>query len=126
METLAGTTVDLLMPATPTAVREARRAVAAFAQPVVGDSTAVELAVSEACTASILRGTERVAIHAHPQDDGICVVVTDHGPPGPPPGAQRVNTGLKLPLIAALARRVDMARSSAGGVTLRMQFSPQV
>jgi anti-sigma regulatory factor (Ser/Thr protein kinase) len=116
--------------AAPKHVADARRAVAEYARAHgVADVHAVTLAVSEAVSNAVVHayttvesgGDVEVAARRHP-DDGLEVVVSDHGQ-GMKPRPDSPGTGLGLPLIARLAERFEIEPRQGGGTRLRMFFS---
>jgi serine/threonine-protein kinase RsbW len=121
--------VRLTFPSRPENVAVIRHVLGAFADALRLPADLVEdmrLAVTEACT-NVVRhayddpdlGTIDVAIH--PAGDRLDLIVSDHGagmgtspdPDGP---------GLGLPMIAALADRVEIAPGADRGTRLTMSF----
>jgi anti-sigma regulatory factor (Ser/Thr protein kinase) len=86
----------------------------------------IRLAVSEACA--------NVVVHAYSDDadgllivqvfldaDAVRVAVRDHGH-GMAPRADSPGLGVGLPLIASLARTLELSATPAGGTEVRMTF----
>lgn len=88
----------------------------------------VRLAVTEACTNVVRHAYHggdpgRLDVAAELTADALAVTVSDHGTglrprldPGPGPG------GLGLPLMAALAERLEFGDSEGQGTTVRLSF----
>ena len=86
----------------------------------------IALAVTEACTNAVVHaypqggGTINVtAVHA---DGSLVVTVRDHGG-GMAPRVDTPGLGVGLPVIAAIARSVEIGSPNGGGTEVRMQFA---
>jgi anti-sigma regulatory factor (Ser/Thr protein kinase) len=122
--------LELRLDATPAAVGEARRSVAAFAaRHALAHPDDVALAVTEAVTNAVVHayraegGSGRIRVVACARDTGLVVVVRDYGS-GMLPNPDSPGAGLGLPVIGALAEEVNIERSEEGGNRIRMRFPP--
>jgi serine/threonine-protein kinase RsbW len=124
--------VHLSLPSRPEnvlIVRQALTGVASCLTLNAIESNDLNTAVTEACN--------NVVMHAYGEQDGplevdvyvfsdsVEVVVRDHGkgmPVGVTRGEGERQEGIGLAVIDALARRVEFARTPAGGTELRMEF----
>lgn len=122
-----GIVADLHLPlvSSPQAVGKARRAVEDFALSAGADLRTAEdarLAVSEAATNAVLHaGASRIVVHASCHAGRIEVVVSDDGT-GLRARDDSPGLGLGLGIIAACAKRLDIAQPNAGGSALHMTF----
>lgn len=124
------TDVKLTLPARPENVSVIRHVLGAFAEALRLPDDLVEdlrLAVTEACT--------NVVRHAYPDDfpgpveisilpteGGVSVVVSDHGR-GIGSSSDTNGPGLGLPLIAAIADKVELQPVPGGGSRVAMTFA---
>ncbi len=126
-----GPDLELSLPARPENVAVVRHVLGG-----VGDVLAlhpevlddIRLAVSEACA--------NVVVHAYPDDDGLLLVqvytradsldvrVRDQGT-GMAPRTDSPGLGVGLPLIASLARTLELSAPAGGGTEVRMAFDLQ-
>ena len=117
---------ELKLAAEPGSVSVARKAASEYAEAQGLDPDAVALAVSETVTNAV--------VHAYRDDsdgdihltlrrngDGIVVIVADSGT-GVRPNPGSPGLGYGLPLVAAVADEVGIARSPQGGTAVRMRF----
>jgi serine/threonine-protein kinase RsbW len=122
--------VRLTLPARPQNVAVVRHVLGAFAEalalpePIVDD---MRLAVTEACT-NVVRHAYDVGanpglleIVIRPADDGLDVIVTDHGR-GIGPSPDTIGPGLGLPLIATIADALEIEHAPSAGSRLAMSF----
>jgi anti-sigma regulatory factor (Ser/Thr protein kinase) len=122
----ASDSLALDLPAVPTSVAEARRAVARFIAALDVDHDGIALAVSEAVSNAVLHAYRqhdepgRVELRAELVDERLRIVVRDDGM-GLVPRIDSPGAGLGLPLIAQLAVHVDV--ESAAGTTILMEFA---
>jgi serine/threonine-protein kinase RsbW len=86
----------------------------------------VALAVSEALTNAVLHSGAAVPdgleLHLTCEDSELTVAVRDHGR-GVRPRLDSPGAGLGLPIIASLARRLEIRRPQDGGTEVRMVFA---
>jgi anti-sigma regulatory factor (Ser/Thr protein kinase) len=113
------------LPAVPTSVGTARRAVAAFVAAMDLDHDGVALAVSEAVSNVVVHAYReaqepgRIELRAERLGARVRIVVRDEGL-GLVPRLDSPGAGLGLPLIAHLAEHVDV--TSDQGTTILMEF----
>ena len=88
----------------------------------------ISTAVTEACNNVVSHaypdGEGPLEVELHASEDGLEVVVRDHGcglSPQPEPAAQI--GGIGLPVMAALAESVEFVSLSGGGTEVRMRFA---
>jgi len=124
--------VHLSLPSRPENVLIVRQALSGVATCLALDaieSNDLNTAVTEACNNVVMHaygeqeGALEVDVYA--LSDGVAVVVRDHGKGMPVAGLhgeERHQPGIGLAVIDALARRVEFARTPAGGTELRMEF----
>lgn len=121
--------VRLTLPARPENVAVVRHVLGAFADalrlpgPIVED---MRLAVTEACTNVVRHAYDGSApgpleIVIRPDGDVLEVIVTDHGR-GIGPSPDTAGPGLGLPLIAAIADRLEIQHAPRAGSRLAMSF----
>jgi serine/threonine-protein kinase RsbW len=131
MSTAVPPEVLLVMPARPEGVGVVRQALAGVADALDFDASVLadmKMAVTEACT--------NVVVHAYDDDgllevemlagdDGLTIVVRDHGTGIQPRPARTGATalGLGLPLIAALSDAFELRGSAGVGTEVRMTFA---
>jgi serine/threonine-protein kinase RsbW len=124
--------VRMTMPARPEGVAVVRQALAGMADALDFDAAVVadmKMAVSEACTNVVVHayddsvGILEVDIRA--EEDGLTIVVRDHGSGIQPRPARSEPPalGLGLPLIAALSDAFELRGSAGSGTEVRMTFS---
>jgi len=123
--------VRMTMPARPEGVAVVRQALAGMADALDFDAAVVadmKMAVSEACTNVVVHayddsvGLLEVDIRA--EEDGLTIVVRDHGSGIQPRPTRRdvPALGLGLPLIAALSDSFELRGSVGDGTEVRMTF----
>ena len=121
--------VRLTLPARPENVAVVRHVLGAFAEALQLPDAVIEdmrLAVTEACT-NVVRHAYAdgepgpVEILIRPEGEALQVVVSDRGR-GIGPSADTAGPGLGLPLIAALAHKLEIDPSGESGSRLRMWF----
>jgi serine/threonine-protein kinase RsbW len=123
--------VRMTMPARPEGVAVVRQALAGMADALDFDAAVVadmKMAVSEACTNVVVHayddsvGILEVDIRA--EEDGLTIVVRDHGSGIQPRPTRRdvPALGLGLPLIAALSDSFELRGSVGEGTEVRMTF----
>lgn len=124
--------VRLTMPARPEGVGVVRQALAGVADALDIEASILadmKMAVTEAATNVVVHAydedTEGVLdVEVHTGEDGITIVVRDHGE-GMSPASPRRETpalGLGLPLIAALSDAFEL-RTEGRGTEVRMRFA---
>ena len=126
----AYTDVKLTLPARPENVSVIRHVLGAFAEALRLPDELVEdlrLAVTEACTNVVRHAypvdqTGPVEISIQPLQEGVSVVVSDHGR-GIGTSSDTTGPGLGLPLIAAIADEVELQPVPGGGSRVAMTFS---
>lgn len=123
--------VRLTMPARPEGVGVVRQALAG-----VADALDIEAAILADMKMAVTEAATNVVVHAYDEDeegvldveihageDGLTIVVRDHGA-GLSPAAPRRDTpalGLGLPLIAALSDAFEL-KTAGEGTEVRMRF----
>ena len=134
MSTATPPDVSLSMPARPEGVGVVRQALSGLADALDVEEAVLadmKMAVTEACTNVVVHayddGTDDGLLEAemHTGEDGLTIVVRDHGA-GIQPRPTR-NTpaalGLGLPLIAALSDAFELRGSVGEGTEVRMSFA---
>jgi serine/threonine-protein kinase RsbW/stage II sporulation protein AB (anti-sigma F factor) len=120
----------MVLPALPSSIAEARRAVGDYASSCGVDPRDVKLAVSEAVTNAILHGYPddpdgEITIDARPNGALLAVTVSDAGS-GIDPQPLGKGLGLGLPLIGRVTRSVEISSGGDGrGTQLIMRFGDQ-
>ena len=117
--------------AVPDAVAPIRRAVVGYAETLgatARSTEAIALAVSEAATNAVLhayvgiaRGQITVTAERLEPDD-LLVLVADDGR-GMTPRPDSPGMGLGLPLIAQVAKSVQVSHGARGGTVIQMRFA---
>jgi serine/threonine-protein kinase RsbW len=126
------TDVKLTLPARPENVSVIRHVLGAFAEALRLPDELVEdlrLAVTEACTNVVRHAypggqAGPVQISIQPLGEAVSVVVSDQGR-GIGASSDTTGPGLGLPLIAAIADKVDLQPVPGGGSRVSMTFSRQ-
>ena len=124
--------VLLTMPARPEGVGVVRQALAGVADALDIDASILadmKMAVTEAATNVVVHAYDEAAegvldVEVHTGEDGVTIVVRDHGD-GMTPAAPKRDTpalGLGLPLIAALSDAFEL-RTEGRGTEVRMRFA---
>jgi anti-sigma regulatory factor (Ser/Thr protein kinase) len=126
---LADADLEITLPARPENVAVVRHLLGG-----VGDALGVDpeilddirLAVSEACTNAVVHAYEdsspgHVDVIVTNEGADLDVVVRDHGR-GMAPRADSPGLGVGLPLIASLARALELSATEGGGTEVRMTF----
>ena len=118
--------VALKLPAEPSSVAVARRAVASYAEEVGADADAVAVAVSETVTNAIVHayrdspdGTVEVLVE--PNGTHLNVIVADRGQ-GMAPNPDSPGLGFGLSMVSSVADEVGIESDSERGTRLRMRF----
>jgi len=120
--------IRLTLPARPENVAVVRHVLGALAEALDlprALNEDVRLAVTEACT-NVVRhayadGDGTIDVVVHPKGSELEVIVEDKGR-GLGPSPDTSGPGLGLPLIAALADRLEIDRSTSAGSRLVMSF----
>jgi serine/threonine-protein kinase RsbW len=124
--------VRLRMPARPEGVAVVRQALAGMADALDFDAAVLadmKMAVSEACTNVVVHAYEGEAgtleVEMHAGENGLTIVVRDHGAGIQPRPARSEPPalGLGLPLIAALSDAFELRGSTGMGTEVRMMFA---
>jgi serine/threonine-protein kinase RsbW len=124
--------VRLRMPARPEGVAVVRQALAGMADALDFDAAVLadmKMAVSEACTNVVVHAYEGEAgtleVEMHAGENGLTIVVRDHGAGIQPRPARSEPPalGLGLPLIAALSDAFELRGSTGTGTEVRMMFA---
>jgi serine/threonine-protein kinase RsbW len=117
--------LELELPAVPTSIARARRAVVAFGQRFQADTDKLALATSEAVTNVVrhaYRGDRHGPVRLTAEFDGSDIVVeVSDGGIGMVPHPESDGLGLGLPLIGAMASEVKLD-SSPPGLSVLMRF----
>jgi anti-sigma regulatory factor (Ser/Thr protein kinase) len=121
--------VRLTLPARPENVAVIRHVLGAFAEAMQLPVELVEdmrLAVTEACTNVVRHAYDddepgAIDVVIRPNGDRLDLIVSDEGR-GIGPSPDLAGPGLGLPLIAALADRVEIEHGRARGSRLAMSF----
>jgi anti-sigma regulatory factor (Ser/Thr protein kinase) len=118
---------EATFPAVPPSVRAIRQEMVALARACGLDERAVSdvaLAVSEAATNAIVHACAgragRLVVRAHHGGGELTIVVTDDGP-GLVPRPDSPGLGLGLPIIATVARRMEVV-ADGPGTQIHMTF----
>jgi anti-sigma regulatory factor (Ser/Thr protein kinase) len=86
----------------------------------------IALAVTEACTNAVVHayptGGGTISVTASHADGALEVAVRDHGG-GMSPRVDTPGLGVGLPVIAAIARSVEIGSPQDGGTEVRMHFA---
>jgi serine/threonine-protein kinase RsbW len=122
--------VRLTLPARPENVAVIRHVLGAFAEALELPADLVEdmrLAVTEACTNVVRHAYHEgepgpIDVVIRPNGDQLELIVSDRGA-GIGPSPDLAGPGLGLPLIAALADRVEIEHGPTNGSRLSMSFS---
>jgi serine/threonine-protein kinase RsbW len=124
--------VLLVMPARPEGVGVVRQALAGMADALDFEASVLadmKMAVTEACTNVVVHAYDADAgmleVEMNAVDDGLSIVVRDHGS-GIQPRVARSEPpalGLGLPLIAALSDSFELKGSAGRGTEVRMTFA---
>ena len=125
-----GSDVRLTLPARPENVAVIRHVLGAFAEALELPADLVEdmrLAVTEACTNVVRHAYHEgepgpIDVVIRPNGDQLELIVSDRGA-GIGPSPDLAGPGLGLPLIAALADRVEIEHGPTNGSRLSMSFS---
>jgi len=121
--------VRLTLPARPENVAVIRHVLGAFAEAMHLPAGMVEdmrLAVTEACT-NVVRHAYHdgvpgpIDVVVRPKGDELELIVSDHGH-GMGPSPDATGPGLGLPLIAALAEKLEIQQCPSRGSRLSMTF----
>jgi len=117
----------LTLPARPENIAVVRHVIGAFGEAVSLPEQTIEdmrLAVTEACT-NVVRhayeGDGHIEIVIRPEGEAINVIVSDDGR-GIGPSPDVAGPGLGLPLIAALADKLEIEHAPQRGSRLLMSF----
>ena len=124
--------VLLTMPARPEGVGVVRQALAGMADALDFEASVLadmKMAVTEACTNVVVHAYDAdsgmLEVEMRAADDGLTIVVRDHGSGIQPRPARSEPPalGLGLPLIAALSDAFELRGSAGRGTEVRMTFS---
>ncbi len=132
LEMGASAGIKLSLPARAESVATARRAVAGLGRRLGLTERRIDdlrTVVSEACMNAALHAYEdpngRFEVSAAPQDEALCITVSDRGRGiRPRTASEKSGARLGLLLIAALSESVEIARRRGGGTRLRIRFAP--
>jgi serine/threonine-protein kinase RsbW len=120
--------LELVLPARPPSVAEARHALSAYAERCGWtDLWPIQTAVSEAVGNAVLHAypdgsdCHRIWVRARPDDDGLLVAIEDEGT-GMRPRVDSPGLGLGISLIESLADRLVMEDRSHGGLRVELWF----
>ena len=125
---------ELRVPATAEYLPIVRQAIRGYLEADGVDEDRIEavlLAVSEACANAVLhayreaRDTGDVALTAALADGVVTVTVADGGL-GFAPRVDSSGLGLGLPVMAALASRLEISAGPEGGTVVEMAFEPKI
>jgi serine/threonine-protein kinase RsbW len=124
--------VRLTMPARPEGVGVVRQALAGVADALDIDASILadmKMAVTEAATNVVVHAYDEedegiLDVEVHTREDGVTIVVRDHGAGlhPHPPAREAPALGLGLPLIAALSDAFEL-RTEGRGTEVRMRFA---
>lgn len=121
--------IELTLPARPENVALVRHVLGAIGACLSLDPELVEdirLATTEACTNVVRHAYEEgrgpIELSIAPDEDGLCVVVADHGR-GMGPSPDTRGPGLGLPLIAAIADSLQIDQVAGAGSRVTMWFA---
>ena len=124
--------VLLTMPARPEGVGVVRQALAGMADALDFEASVLadmKMAVTEACTNVVVHAYDAdsgvLEVEMSATDQGLTIVVRDHGSGIQPRPAQSEPPalGLGLPLIAALSDAFELRGSAGHGTEVRMTFT---
>ena len=124
--------VLLTMPARPEGVGVVRQALAGMADALDFEASVLadmKMAVTEACTNVVVHAYEAdtgmLEVEMRATDEGLTIVVRDHGSGIQPRPARSEPPalGLGLPLIAALSDAFELRGSAGSGTEVRMTFA---
>jgi len=124
--------VRLDMPALPEGVGVVRQALTGVADGLALDRAVLsdaKMAVTEACTNVVVHAYESdsgmLEVEMRASDEGLTIVVRDHGSGIQPRPARSEPPalGLGLPLIAALSDAFELRGSAGSGTEVRMTFT---
>jgi serine/threonine-protein kinase RsbW len=124
--------VLLTMPAKPEGVGVVRQALAGMADALDFEASVLadmKMAVTEACTNVVVHAYEAdtgmLEVEMRATDEGLTIVVRDHGSGIQPRPARSEPPalGLGLPLIAALSDAFELRGSAGSGTEVRMTFA---
>ena len=127
-----GPEVLLTMPARPEGVGVVRQALAGMADALDFEASVLadmKMAVTEACTNVVVHAYEAdtgmLEVEMRATDEGLTIVVRDHGSGIQPRPARSEPPalGLGLPLIAALSDAFELRGSAGTGTEVRMTFA---
>ncbi len=123
--------VLLTMPARPEGVGVVRQALAGVADALDFEASVLadmKMAVTEACTNVVVHAyadSGMLEVEMNATEDGLTIVVRDHGTGIQPRPARSEPPalGLGLPLIAALSDAFELRGSAGRGTEVRMTFA---